>query len=140
MAATEKPVVLVIEDDPPVRELLDDVLHDEGYEVVAVHDGSAALQVIDSLKVDLITLDLDLPGLTGSELLSLLQKRRIKIPPVVVVTGKVPVKRQIKQMAQAVVMKPFDIDELVQAVLELLPRDLPRARERLKQRSTGADE
>src|ERR671917_2189641 len=102
MAATDKPVVLVVEDDPPVRELLDDVLHDEGYEVVAVHDGAIALQVIESLKVDLITLDLDLPGLTGSELLSLLQKRKIKIPPVVVVTGKIPVTHQIKQMAQAI--------------------------------------
>jgi DNA-binding response OmpR family regulator len=123
-----------------VRELLDDVLHDEGYEVVAVHDGAIALQVIESLKVDLITLDLDLPGLTGSELLNLLQKRKIQIPPVVVVTGKIPVKRQVKQMAQAVIMKPFDIDELVQVVLDLLPRDMTKARARLKRRGVGEED
>ena len=140
MATTQKPVVLVIEDDPPVRELLDDVLHDEGYEVVAVHDGSVALQVIESLKVDLITLDLDLPGLTGSDLLSILQKRKVAIPPVVVITAKSPVKRQIKQMAQAVITKPFDIDDLIKVVLDLLPRDLSRARQRLMQRSNGIDE
>lgn len=139
MAATDKPVVLIVEDDPPVRELLDDVLHDEGYEVVAVHDGTAALQVIESLKVDLITLDLDLPGLTGSDLLNLLRKRKLKIPPVIVVTGKIPVTHQIKQMAQAVIMKPFDIDELIEAVLQLLPRDMTKARERLKQRGTGTE-
>jgi len=115
------PVVLVVEDDPPVRELLDDVLKDEGYAVVAVHDGTAALRVIDSLRVDLITLDLDLPGLTGSELLHMLRVRKVKIPPVVVITGQAPVRRQIKQMAQAVITKPFDVDELIQVVLQLLP-------------------
>lgn len=139
MAATDKPVVLVIEDDPPVRELLDDVLHDEGYEVVAVHDGTMALQVIESLKVDLITLDLDLPGLTGSDLLNLLHKRKLKMPPVVVVTGKIPVARQVKQMAQSIMMKPFDIDELIEVVLQLLPRDMSKARERYRQRGTGTE-
>ena len=70
MPTSDTPVVLVVEDDPPVRELLNEVLEDEGYSVVAVHDGATALQVIDSLRVDLITLDLDLPGLSGSELRS----------------------------------------------------------------------
>ena len=122
MVTSDNPIVLVVEDDPPVRELLDDVLDEEGYEVVAVHDGVMALRVIESLKVDLITLDLDLPGLTGSELLQVLRKRKVKIPPVIVITGQVPVKRQLKQLAQAVIIKPFDVDDLIEAVLNLLPR------------------
>lgn len=133
MAQNNNPVVLVVEDDPPVRELLQDVLQDEGYEVVSAHDGMMALQVLSSLKVDLITLDLDMPGLTGSELITVLRTRKIKMPPIVVVTGKSPVKRAIKTMAQAIVLKPFDIDELITAVLALLPRELPHAEQRLKE-------
>lgn len=132
MERSDNPVVLVVEDDPPVRELLQDVLQDEGYEVVAAHDGTMALQIVSSLKVDLITLDLDMPGLTGSELIMVLRKRKIMMPPVVIVTGQIPVKRAIKQMAQAVITKPFDIDEFVGAVLDLLPRRLPRAEARLR--------
>lgn len=139
MTKSDKRVVLVVEDDPPVRELLDDVLQDEGYEVVAVHDGPSALTVIESLRVDLITLDLDLPGLTGSEFLELMRRRKIDLPPVIVVTGKQPVKRQIKQAARVIITKPFDVDELIQAVLDLLPHDVPQAQAQLK-RLVGGDE
>lgn len=133
MTTINTPIVLVVEDDPPVRQLLDDVLHGEGYEVVAVHDGPSALQVIESLSVDLITLDLDLPGLSGSELLTVLNKRRVKVPPVIVVTAERPVKRQIRRMAQEIITKPFDVDQLLSAILRLLPRDLPQAEERARQ-------
>ncbi len=74
-ARTNNPVVLVVEDDPPVRGLLGDVLREVGYEVVGVHDVRAALQFIRTIHVDLVTLDLDLPGLPGSELLRMLQER-----------------------------------------------------------------
>lgn len=132
MTPSDTPVVLVVEDDPPVREFLDEVLDEEGYEVIVAHDGTMALRIIESLKVDLITLDLDLPGLTGSELLQVLRKRKAAIPPVVVITGQIPVRKQTRQMAQAVITKPFDVDDLIAAVLSLLPRSRMAA-ERMKQ-------
>ena len=122
MAQTNNPVVLVVEDDPPVRELIDDVLREEGYDVVVAHDGAAALRVLETLQVDVITLDLDLPGLTGSDFLRLLQTRKVQIPPVVVITSHTPVARELKQMTQAVIDKPFDIDDLVATIIELVPR------------------
>jgi CheY-like chemotaxis protein len=121
---TNNPVVLVVEDDPPVRTLIKDVLRDEGYNVITVHDGAAVLAVVRSVKVDLITLDLDLPTVSGNELLQMLEQRRIHIPPVVVVTGNTPVQRQVKRMAEAVIAKPFDIDALVEAVARLVPPQL----------------
>jgi DNA-binding response OmpR family regulator len=120
------PVVLVIEDDPPMRELLDVVLREEGYQVVAVHDGATAIDVLESLKVDLITLDLDLPGLTGSDLLQVLRHRKMAIPPIIIITSYVPVKRSLQKMAQKIIAKPFDIDDLVSAVLQLLPSRLAK--------------
>jgi DNA-binding response OmpR family regulator len=122
----DTPVVLIVEDDPPVRALLADVLEDEGYEVVAVHDGATALQVVDSIKVDLITVDLELPGISGIDMLDILRKRKIDRPPVIMVTSTKPVNRQIRQMAQAVITKPFDVDEFLQAVLDALPPRLSR--------------
>ena len=125
-ALTNNPVVLVIEDDPPVRELLQDVLGEIDYEVVAVHDGSAALQVIRSLRVGLITLDLDLPGLTGSELLRVIHERVSNVPPVIIITSGAPVTRDLQAQAQAVVMKPFDVDELISIIRGLLPAPASR--------------
>ena len=124
---TNNPVVLVVEDDPPVRELLEDVLDEIDFEVVAVHDGSAALQVIRSLRVDLITLDLDLPGLTGSELLQVIHERVRAVPPVIIITSGAPISRELQAQAQAVVTKPFDVDDLIGIIRELLPRDSGRA-------------
>src|SRR5215210_2255540 len=120
-ASNNNPVVLVIEDDPPVRELLQDVLDEIDYEVVAVHDGSTALQVMRSLRVDLITLDLDLPGLTGSELLHVIHERVSAVPPIVIITSQAPISRELQAQAQSVVLKPFDVDDLISTIQQLLP-------------------
>lgn len=137
------PIVLIVEDDPSVRELLEDVLRDEGYQVAIAHDGITALQVLTSLKVDLISLDLDLPGLSGSELLQVLRARNIATPPVIVVTSHTPVERALKEIADAVLGKPFDVDDLLAEVIRLLPRELPsataRLKERRRQRRVGGD-
>ncbi len=138
MIKTNNPVALVIEDDPPVRNLLDEVLQEAGYEVVAVPNGSAALSILESLKVDIITLDLDLPDLPGSELLNMLRQRRLKVPPVIVITSYMPVKRYLQRMAQAVMPKPFDVDDLLTVVLQLLPRrSLTKARVYEQQTGNG---
>ncbi len=119
--STDNPVVLVVEDDPAVRELLDDVLGEIDYEVVAVADGGAALRIMQSVRIDLITLDLDLPGLTGGEFLGVIQARERLLPPVVLITSDAPVSRGLQAKVQAVVHKPFDVDELIGTIRGLLP-------------------
>jgi two-component system response regulator RegX3 len=119
-ARTNNPVVLVVEDDPPVRGLLDDVLREVGYEVVGVHDVRAALQFIRTIHVDLVTLDLDLPGLPGSELLRMLKERARAVPPVIIITSDAPVSLGLRGQVQAVLSKPFDIDDLLATIRMLL--------------------
>ncbi len=121
-ARTHNPVVLVVEDDPAVRELLADVLDEVDYEVITAQDGSAALQIMQSLRIDLITLDLDLPGLTGSELLRVIHGRELPAPPVVVITSTEPVARELQARVQGTLAKPFDVDDLIALVQELLPK------------------
>lgn len=120
-ARTNNPVVLVVEDDPPVRDLLNDVLLEVGLEVIGVHDVRAAFQLMRTIHVDLVTLDLDLPGLHGSELLNMLQRRASLIPPVIIITSDIPVSHELREQVQAVIAKPFDVDDLITIIRSLLP-------------------
>jgi DNA-binding response OmpR family regulator len=126
-ARTYNPVVMVVEDDPAVRELLADVLDEIDYEVIVASDGNVALQVMQSLKVDLITLDLDLPGLTGGELLRIIHERDPQAPPIIIVTSEAPVSRALQAKVQSVVNKPFNVDDLIATIVTLLSRE--RAKE-----------
>jgi DNA-binding response OmpR family regulator len=121
MTPTNNPVVLVIEDDPDVRALLKDVLDEGNYEVVAVHDVRAALQLIRTVRVDLVTLDLDLPGLPGKEFVRMLNERVRTPPPIIVITSEGPVSREVRTQVQAVVDKPFDVDDLIAKIRALVP-------------------
>lgn len=121
MTPTNNPVVLVIEDDPDVRALLRDVLNEDNYEVVAVHDVRAALQLIRTVRVDLVTLDLDLPGLPGKEFVRMLNERTGTLPPIIVITSEGPVSRAVRAQVQAVVDKPFDVDDLIAKIRALVP-------------------
>ena len=121
MTPTNNPVVLVIEDDPDVRALLKDVLDEGNYEVVAVHDVRAALQLIRTVRVDLVTLDLDLPGLPGKEFMRMLNERVRTPPPIIVITSEGPVSRAVRAQVQAVVDKPFDVDDLIAKIRALVP-------------------
>jgi CheY-like chemotaxis protein len=120
-ARTHNPVVLVVEDDPAVRELIADVLDEVDFEAVAVADGSTALLTMQTLHVDLITLDLDLPGLSGSELLRIIHERKHPAPPVIVITSSAPISRELQVKAQGTLTKPFDVDDLIGMIRDLLP-------------------
>ncbi len=127
MKRTDNPIVLVVEDDPAVRDVLDEVLQEEGYDVVAVHDGSTALGVLSSLKVDVITLDLELPGLAGSDFLNVLRQHDNDVPPVIIITSHIPVKRSLQNITHAVLPKPFDVDDLLALIAQVLPKERARA-------------
>jgi len=84
----EEATVLVVDDEPDVVTYLSSVLEDAGMNVLTAHDGDAALEVIKTRTVDLISLDLVMPRKSGIRLLVELRKNRAlaKIP-VIFVTG-----------------------------------------------------
>jgi|SRR3954449_2840728 len=127
---TKNLVILVIEDDPPLRGLLQDVLGTIDYKVVAVPAGEAALQMMQSQPVDLITLDLELPGVSGGEILATLHQQMRSVPPVIIITAGAPVAQEVRAKAQAVIAKPFDIDALIATIHQLLPQGSRRVRRR----------
>ncbi len=121
-APVEHVIILVVEDDPLIRTLLTDVLTDEGYTVVAAETGDQALTAITTVWPRLITLDLDLPGISGELILAELRRRdETRELPVVAVTATEPIPASVRRLAQAIVPKPFDIDKLLTVIRKLVP-------------------
>ena len=112
-----EPVILVIEDEPGYRTILDVALSARGYEVLLVGDGASALRAVNERNVDLTVLDLGLPDVDGVELCRHL--RRFLRTPIVVVTADGAEDRKVSALdegADDYVTKPFSMPELLARV------------------------
>ncbi len=106
--------ILVVDDDPGVREYLEAVVSRWGYSVSAVGAAEQAFHQLDEIPPDLILLDLLLPGMNGVEALHRF-KRRLPDVPVVMVSGYGPAREIDECMrggASDFLRKPFDEDRL----------------------------
>ena len=121
MPAPKHSVILVIDDDPLICALLQDILHEEGYEVLLADDGEQALVILTTARPDLVTLDLNLPGIGGDVVLKELRNQdTTKDLPVIVVSALETIPREVQKLAQAVIQKPFDIDKLLSTIQRFL--------------------
>ena len=125
--------VLVVEDDASARNLLVAILEDDGYDVRALADGSAALEEADTFKPHLALLDSGLPGITGGEVARRL--RQTSDLPIIFVTGAhaaEDIHAAFKLGADDYIVKPFDPEELswrVRAVLRRAGQDVAQVSE-----------
>lgn len=111
--------VLVVEDADENRHLVEILLSSEGYSVDAAATGQRALEQAAERRPDVVVLDLALPDMNGSDLIERLQERGVD-SPVLVVTGDIsPRSRLTAQHVDAYLMKPYDIEALLQGVAEL---------------------
>ncbi|HEV7663910.1 MAG TPA: response regulator [Chloroflexota bacterium] len=115
---TDRPLVLVVEDEDSIRDVIVDVLEDRGYRVVAVANGAEALGVLDSVQPQVMVLDLLMPVMHGWQFMeSYLEKTGGAPIPIVVVSVNPALPRSFDRFGvREVVAKPFDIDALVAAV------------------------
>src|SRR5215218_8424723 len=111
-------VVLVVEDDPSIGELIAAVLMLEGFEPVVVRDGEHALRTVRSVSPDVITLDLDMPGVDGRAVLRSLRcdAESREVPVVVVSANSDRLSTGERKQVVRTLSKPFEVGELVQAV------------------------
>ena len=108
-----RPVVLVVDDDPGVRESFRLILEDH-YDVVDVPDGPGALDVVRASQVDLVLLDIRLPGMDGIEVLERIKGLDDGVE-VILVTAVKTVRTAVAAMklgAFHYIAKPFDVDDL----------------------------
>lgn len=115
----DRPVALVVEDDPSSAELLRRMLERNGYHPVVARNGEAGMELAASELPDVILLDLGMPKLDGWEMLERLAQNDVlsKIPTVVVSVDDRR-RRSIEKGASEHLVKPVDVDEL-DAVLKL---------------------
>ena len=112
------PTVLVVDDDPGIRESVTEVLSAEGYQVLEAPDGEEALARLDGLAERcVVLLDLAMPKMNGLELLNELSRsgRSDRFPVVVMSANAHPKELEFPQVV-ALLRKPFELDELLRWV------------------------
>ena len=116
--------VLVVDDDPPLRRMLERTLAAEGFEVAVAADGGAALVAAERVAPDVIVLDVAMPGLDG---LAVCRRLRAKgLPtPILMLTARDAVPDRVAGLeagADDYLIKPFAVQELVARVRALTRR------------------
>lgn len=110
--------ILVVDDKLPHRRLIMDILEMEQYEVVGAENGQEALKIMRKQKIDLVTLDQQMPGMSGLECYYSMDK---KIPTIfITVFGHETEFEEIKRKGIPVITKPLIPDDIVSTVKKLL--------------------
>lgn len=119
--------ILVIEDEVQIARVLKMELEYEGYQVTVEHDGKAGLETALQSKMDLILLDVMLPGLSGIDVLRRLRKENCNTPVILLTARNTTFDKVagLDQGANDYVTKPFEIEELLARIRACL-RNTPK--------------
>lgn len=115
-ASVARTPILVVDDDPEILEMLRDFLEGEGLTVHTASNGAEALETLDELVPSIILLDMRMPVLDGWGFAEQLRARRLNYP-IVVMTAADSARRWAEEIgASGYIAKPFDVNELLQAI------------------------
>ncbi len=111
--------ILIIDDDISIRHMLGRVLQSEGYAVVAAANGEAGLKIAGNGGIDLVLLDLKMPGLSGQDTLEVLRSERPGLPVIIISAFS---RQQFAGMAgvNALFQKPLDFPTLLDTIRQIL--------------------
>lgn len=103
--------ILIVEDDESIHKLLEEILSIEKYNILNAYSGTEALLILEKNKVDLILLDLMIPGLSGEELI-----KKVNHLPIIVLSAKINYEDKVNCLlsgANDYITKPFNKEELL---------------------------
>ncbi|WMJ90710.1 response regulator transcription factor [Anaerocolumna sp. MB42-C2] len=118
-----KPNILVVEDDPPIRNLITTTLETQNYKYITAASGDKALFAAASGKPDIILLDLGLPDMDGVDVIKKL--RSWSVIPIIVISARSDDKDKIQALdagADDYLTKPFSVEELLARLRSTLRR------------------
>ena len=120
---TQQTSVLIIEDEENISEAIQYNLRQNGYQVLAAEDGLKGLGIIENNRVDLLILDIMLPGMDGLDVCK--EIRKTSNMPIIMLTAKIEESNKVVGLelgADDYVTKPFSMSELLARVKSLLRR------------------
>jgi DNA-binding response OmpR family regulator len=117
--------ILLVDDDEGLRDLYEEELSEEGYEVLIARNGKEALQKVEKEKPDLIVLDIVMPKMDGMEALGRIIGKNKTIPVILHTSHPGYRKDFMSWAADAYIMKSTDLTELKEKIRELLERRKP---------------
>jgi CheY-like chemotaxis protein len=116
----KRPVILCVDDEPANLKLLENILVPRGYEVVSAANGEDALKKIKTGTIDLVLMDLMLPGMDGLQVSRKIKNnKKYRNIPIIMLTAHTGVQSFIKSLSNEVyahLQKPFNTEELVKIV------------------------
>lgn len=123
----KKTSILVVDDEPDVVCVLRNFLARKGYNVSGASSGEKALELLEKEKADLVLLDIVMPGLQGTEVAKIV-RQKYPHTKIVVATAFPRESDQLNEeaMMQAMVTKPFRLNELLQKLEEVLTQEATR--------------
>jgi len=118
----EQRAILVVEDTAPIAEIIETVLNDvPAYQATAVSNGAEALAFVAEVRVDLVLLDVNLPGLDGFAIHDLLRARPdTGSVPILFMTAGIHDEEFARRGVRECIKKPFDLDDLLLRVASAL--------------------
>lgn len=117
--------ILLVDDDPMLRKVLQATLEAQGYDIVGVDDGKAALKIFSPQKFDIVITDVVMPEMDGLEFILRLRKDHTSVPILALSGGGRSRNMEVLEHAgtfgaTAVLPKPFLPEQLVQLIATLL--------------------
>ncbi len=103
--------ILIVEDDIDIHNLINNILERERYKVINAYSGTEALLLLENNNIDLILLDLMLPGIAGEEIV-----KKVRNIPIIVISAKISSIDKVNLLSSGAndyITKPFNTDELL---------------------------
>jgi CheY-like chemotaxis protein len=120
MTRPKNPIVLCVDDEPANLKLLENILVPRGYDVINVASGEDALRKIKAQTIDLVLMDLMLPGMDGLQVSRKIKdNKKYRNIPIIMLTAHTGVESYIKSLSNEVfayLQKPFETDALIRTV------------------------
>lgn len=136
-AGLAKSRILVVDDDSSVREMLTRVLIGEGYLVWSAADGAAALEMAVAKKIDLVLLDLNLPGKSGWQIFQKFMVANPLLTVIIITARSNQLFTALGAGVAALLEKPFNFPNLLQTIGRLLAEPVESRRARMAGQIAG---
>lgn len=117
--ASPSQTVLVVDDDPDIRESIEELLRSDGLDTASASNGEEALRVLEERSIGVILLDLMMPVMDGRQMVEEMRRRQLEVPVVLLSAGR-DLRRVAQELGLPAIEKPFDLDDLLDNVHESL--------------------